>query len=166
MWFDVEAVPLAFTESSPYHIENIVRIEASPARVFEIWATGERQRDWFQDFVDNRWTSPAPHGVGAEREVELALLTVKERFLAWEPGKRMTFHIYGITLPLVTAMVEDLRLEPDGEGATRMTWRVHYRPSLLMRLVHPVGRAVFGRLFRRSAAGLARYAKDHPTAPS
>ncbi len=160
MWFDVEAVPLAFTESSPYHIENVVRIEASPERVFEIWATGERQRDWFKDFVDNRWTSPAPYGVGSEREVELALLTVKE------PGKRMTFHIYGITLPLVTAMVEDLRLEPDGAGATRMTWRVHYRPSLLMRLVHPVGRAIFGRLFRLSAEGLVRYAKEHPRSPS
>jgi uncharacterized protein YndB with AHSA1/START domain len=165
MWFDVEAVPLSFTESSPYRIENVVRIEASPARVFAIWATGERQAEWFQDFVANRWTTPAPYGVGSEREVELEILTVKEHFLAWEPGARMAFRIYAITLPVVSAMIEDLRLEPEGEAATRMTWTVHYRPTLMMRLVHPVARAIFARLFRKSAQGLARYAKAHPTGP-
>ena len=162
MWFDVEAAPLSFTESAPYRFENVVLIDAPPARVFDIWATGEAQKDWFQDFVDNRWKT-ATRGVGAEREVELKLLTVKERFLVWEPGKRLTFTIYGITLPLLKAMVEDITLEPAGEHATRMIWRAHYTPSLLMRAVHPIARMIFGELFKNSAEGLARYAKAHPT---
>jgi len=162
MWFDVEAVPLSFTESSPYRFENVVLIDAPPARVFDIWATGEGQKEWFQDFVANRWTSAA-HGVNAEREVELKLLTVRERFLVWEPGKRLAFTMYGITLPLVKAMVEDIILEPAGEHATRMIWRAHYAPSLLMRMIHPIGRMIFGELFKNSAEGLARYAKAHPT---
>ena len=161
MWFDVEAVPISFTESSPYHFENVVLIDASPARVFEIWATGENQKDWFQDFVANRWTSAA-RGAGAEREVELKLLTVKERFLVWEPGKRLAFCMYGITLPLVKAMVEDITLEPVGDHATRMTWKAHYEPSLLMRIIHPLGRMIFAELFKSSSEGLARYAKAHP----
>lgn len=162
MWFEVEAVPLSFTESSPYRIQNSAVVEASAARIFEIFATGERQTEWFQDFVACRWTSPAPHGVGSERDIELKLLTVKERFLAWEPGKRLTFHIHAITLPLVTAMVEDMVMEPMGDRSCRVTWTVHYRPSLIMKLVHPIGRAVFGKMFKASLDGLAKYAKAHP----
>jgi hypothetical protein len=162
MWFDVEAVPLSFTESAPYLIENTVGIDAPAARVFEILATGERQADWFKDFVACRWTSAEPHEVGSEREIELKALTVKERFLAWEPGKRLTFHIYGITIPLVTAMIEDMVIEPTGDRTCRFTWRVHYRPTILMRLIHPIGRAIFGSMFRASAKGLAKYAKLSP----
>ena len=88
MWFDTDPVPLEFTLSSPFHIETVTRIEASPERVFDILATGERQAEWFQDFVENRWTT-ANRGVGAEREVELKLLSVKERFLAWDRGRRL-----------------------------------------------------------------------------
>ena len=32
MWFDVEAVPLSFTESAPYKFETIVLIDAPPGR--------------------------------------------------------------------------------------------------------------------------------------
>jgi hypothetical protein len=162
MWFELEAVPLSYCETSPYRIENSVPVEASAARVFEILATGERQEEWFQDFVAIRWTTPEPHGVGSEREVELKILTVKERFLAWEPDKRLTFHVYANTLPLVKAMLEDMRIEATGERTCRFTWTVHYTPSLLMKLVHPVGRMIFGKMFRASAEGLARYAKAHP----
>ena len=156
MWFDVEAVPLSFIESAPYRFENTVLLDAPPARVFEIWANAEAQKDWFQDFVENRWKS-AVHGVGAEREVELKLLTVRERFLIWEPGKRMAFTIYGITLPLVKAMVEDITLEPVGDRATRMVWRAHYTPSLLMKMIHPLGRKVGYHIYRRPQKVYSRW---------
>jgi uncharacterized protein YndB with AHSA1/START domain len=162
MWFDMDPVPLEFTLSSPYQIETVTRIEATPERVFDILSTGERQVEWFQDFVENRWTTPT-RGVGAEREVELKLLTVKERFLAWDRGSRLAFHIYATTLPFTAAAIEDMTLAPeDGGKSTRFTWRVHYRPTLLARLVHPLVRMIFSRLFRLSAEGLARYAKAHP----
>ena len=161
MWFDVAPVPLSYTEASPFHIENVVLLDATPARVFHILATGEGQEQWFQDFVDCRWSSNA-RAVGAEREVELKLLTVKERFLAWEQDRRLAFHIYAITLPFVNAMLEDWSLEPAGDRATRFTWRVHYTPTLLMRAVHPIARMMFGEMFKASAEGLARYVKAHP----
>jgi uncharacterized protein YndB with AHSA1/START domain len=162
MWFDLEAVQLNFTDSSPYRFENVAVLDAPPERVFQIWATGEAQAEWFKDFRANRWAN-SERGVGAEREVELAMLTVKERFLVWEPGKRLAFHIHAITLPIVAAMLEDLTFEPAGDRGTRFTWRAHYRPSLAMRLVHPIGRRIFGGIFTESIAGLARYIKAHPT---
>jgi len=161
MWFDVEAVPLSFTESSPFRIENVVLIDAKPERVFEIAATSEGQVEWFQDYVDSRWLNGL-RAVGGEREVKLKLLTVKERFLVWEPGKRLSFHIYACTMPFLKAMLEDWVFEPVGDHATRFTWRVHYTPSLAMRLVHPIARMMFGEMFKASAEGLARYAKAHP----
>jgi uncharacterized protein YndB with AHSA1/START domain len=161
MWFDVEPVPLSFTESSPFHLENVVVIEAPRARVFEILATGEGQREWFKDFVGCRWYGSG-RGVGAEREIALKLLQVKERFLAWDQDERLAFHIYAVTVPLVTAMVEDWSLESIGPDKTRFTWRVHYRPSLLMQLAHPIVRGVFARMFKASAEGLVRWAAAHP----
>jgi uncharacterized protein YndB with AHSA1/START domain len=162
MWFEVEPAPLRFIETSPYRFENTAVLDAPPARVFEIWATGEGQAEWFQDFKSIRWTTPEPYGVGSERVVELKALAVKERFLVWEPGKRMAFCMYAVTLPLLKAMVEDLTFEPEGEGKTRFTWRAHYDPSLLTRLIHPIVRMIFSKLFANSTRGLAAYVKAHP----
>lgn len=162
MWFAVEAQDLGFTKSSPYVLENEAIIDASPARVFETFATAENQTTWFQDFVACRWTSSAPHGVGSEREIELKLLTVKERFLVWEPGKRLTFAIFGSTLPMVDGMVEDMLFEPHAQGKTRMTWRVHYTPKLFMRPAHPILRLVFGKMFKASTKGVASYLAKYP----
>jgi uncharacterized protein YndB with AHSA1/START domain len=162
MWFDARSLDVGFTDTSPFHILNEIEIEAPPARIFDLFATGEGQEEWFQDFVSVDWTSGEPHGVGSERVVELKMLSVKERFVIWERGKRLTFCIYAITLPLVHAMMEDLQFEPTKRGGTRFVWRVHYDPRLLLRAVHPVGRAVFGRLFKKSQLGLKKYAEAHP----
>ncbi len=164
MWFRTENVSLKFTTTSPFRFENSIVLDAPPARVFEIWATGEAQTEWFKDLVDIRWSNQE-RGVGAEREVELKTSTVRERFLAWEPDKRLAFVVYGITLPIVKAMLEDLTFEPVGQNQTRMVWTAHYAPTLLMRLIHPLGRFIFGRIFSDATAGLQRYIKDHPTRP-
>jgi uncharacterized protein YndB with AHSA1/START domain len=161
MWFRTTPSELDFADSSPFRIANVLTIAAPPARVFELFATGEQQETWFQDFKGCRWDSPAPHGVGSTREITLKTLAVKERFLAWEPGVRMTFSIDAITVPLVKQMMEDMRFEPTA-GGTRLVWHVHYEPTLPMRAVHPAARAVFGRMFRRSAHGLRFYAEANP----
>lgn len=158
MWFPTTPSDLSYVDASPDRIAVVQSIAAPPERVFDIVAAGERQDEWFQDFVACRWQSPEPHGVGATREIQLKMLTVKERFLAWERGRRFAFSIDAISLPLVRQMVEDMRFEPEG-GGTRLVWHVHYTPSRVMRPVHPAARAVFGRMFRSSAEGLRRYAE-------
>jgi len=160
MWFSVNPSDLSYADSSPHRIANVVTIAAPPERVFDLFATGEAQDEWFQDFVACRWTSPEPRAAGATREIELKMLRVKERFLAWERGRRLTFSIDAITLPIVQQMMEDMRFEPIDGGNTRLVWHVHYTPSAFMRPVHPVARAIFGRMFQRSAEGLRRYAES------
>jgi Polyketide cyclase / dehydrase and lipid transport len=164
MWFPTGQSELSFIETAPYHFNSVGVIPASAARVFDLLSTGETQKEWFQDFVACRWTSPKPYGVGSTREIELRILTVKERFLVWEPGKRLTFSIDAITVPLIKGMVEDMQLEPISDTSTLLRWRAYYDPSAIMRAVHPVGRAVFGQMFRASTDGLARFAARVPVA--
>jgi uncharacterized protein YndB with AHSA1/START domain len=162
MWFDLTPTDLTFIERAPFHFDNEAVINASPARVFEILEAAEAQTEWFKDFKDARWLSDPPYGVGSTREVVLKALRVKERFVAWEPGRRMAFSIEAITLPLVSAMLEDLQFEPMGEGRTRFRWRAYYQPTIAMRLVHPIARGVFGGMFSASTSGLAAYATKNP----
>ena len=163
MWFRTTESDLSYVDSAPQRIANVVTIEATPERVFDLFATGERQNEWFQDFVACRWTSLPPHGVGTTREIQLKTLTVKERFLAWDRGRRLMFSIDGITLPIVKQMLEDLRFEPlDGGRRTRLVWHVFYTPALVMMPVHGAARAVFSSMFRRSAEGIQRFAERNP----
>lgn len=163
MWFPVVWSDLQYVDSSPYRIANVVEIEASPERVFDIFATAERQTEWFADFVACRSTSKVLEGVESTREVELKMLKVLERFLVWERGKRLAFSIDAITMPIVDQMLEDLRFErsPSGKG-TRLVWHVHYTPAAYMRPFHPAARAIFERMFRKSAEGVKRYAEANP----
>lgn len=162
MWFDLTEASVGFIESSPYRFVNEAIYSAPPERVFDVFAKGEGQREWFVDFVENRWDSPEPHGVGTTRVVELKAISVRERFLIWERGKRMTFSIYKSTLPLVSEMLEDLQFEPAKGGGTRFLWRACYRPSFITRPVHPIVRAIFGRMFKKTTEQLGRWLDAHP----
>lgn len=157
MWFDVEPSDIGYTEISPFQIVNEAIINASPERVFDILAAGENQSEWFQDFVENRWTSPEPYGVGSTREVELKIITVKERFLVWDRGKHLAFTITASTVPAVRRMLEEFHMEPVGDR-TRFRWTAHYTPSRLMRVVHPVMRIQFSKMFAVTTSKLAAYA--------
>ena len=163
MWFDTAPTELDFTTGSANRLTFDALIEAPPRRVFDIFAKGEGQEIWFQDFKAVKWTSPEPHQVGTTREVKLKLLSVKERFVAWDPGVRLTFSIDAITLPIVKKMMEDLQFEAVGEKGTRFVWTVHYKPSLLMKPIHPVAKLIFGKMFRASLDGLVKYAASHAT---
>jgi uncharacterized protein YndB with AHSA1/START domain len=162
MFFKTTPTELDFTTSSPHRLVFDAIAEAPPSRVFDIFARGEGQEKWFADFKACRWTSPEPYKVGTTREIQLKLLTVKERFVAWEEGVRVAFSIDAITIPLVKRMMEDFQLEAVGEKGTRVVWTVHYEPTLVMRPVHPVAKMVFGKMFRTSLDGLVKYAAAHP----
>lgn len=162
MWFDVAPTDLSFIEQAPFLFENEAVINASPDRVFEILATAEEQTEWFKDWKGAQWLSDPPLGVGSTREVSLRALRVKERFVAWEPGKRISFTIYAITVPLIATMLEDMQLEPMGPSRTRFRWRAYYRPTPAMRVIHPIARSIFGSMFSASTSGLARYATQVP----
>lgn len=157
MWFHMDPVSLEWLERAPGTMRFTRELDAPPARAFDVAAKGERQETWFHDFKGSRWTS-GREAVGAERVVRLKLLSVRERFLVWEPGARATFTMFGITLPLVTRMAEDLRFEPlDGGARTRLTWSVAYEPRGPLKRARPLLEKAFAPMFDQSLASLARY---------
>jgi hypothetical protein len=187
MWFDLKPTDLSFIACAPFKLDNEAVINASAARVFEIVSLGEGERVWLKGFKSAQWTSAPPYGAGSTREFTLKLLApnpptlarstggrsavsastrlvldVKERFVVWEPGRRLSICIEAVSLPVVTAMFQDLQMEPMAQGRTRFRWQVYYTPSVLTRLVHPLGRAIFGSIFSSSTAALTRYATGHP----
>ena len=109
------------------------------------------------DFVALDWISPEPHGVGSERKAVLKTATAIEHFLAWDRGRRLSFRVASVSLPLVKAMMEDMRLQPLPDGGTRLDYYVFYTPNLAMKLLHPIVRAFYARMFRQSLINLRRY---------
>jgi uncharacterized protein YndB with AHSA1/START domain len=161
MWFNAKPSDISFIDAAPHRIAAVAEIQASPQEVFDIFATSDHQHIWMKDFVACRWTSEKPHGVGSTRDIELKMLTARERFLIWEPGKRLTFSIDATTIPVTAQSVEDMRFEPIGDGSkTRLVWHVFYAPAPAMIPLHPVFRAVFSHLFTSSAKNLANWVKS------
>lgn len=157
MWFDVHPVGIDYLQRSPFQFRNEAVLNAPAGRVFDVLVEDRDANIWFKDFVACRFTSPPPHGVGTTRDIELKALTVKERFLVYEPGKRLAFCIYASTLPILREMAEDIVLTPLSDNQTRFTWTVHYTPVPWLRPVHSPVRKVFGGMFRETSERLARY---------
>ena len=160
MKFSCRTVDLAFLDSAPIRFVNEVEINASPERVFEIFEDGESWPKWFRDIVKVEWTSSKPFGVGTTRTVTLKTMTVYEKFIAWDPGKRFTFYFTGTSLPIAHAFCEDYQLEALSNGRTKFTYIVAFEPRLLIKMSGPIGRWIFGNMFRTGAKSLAAFMQN------
>lgn len=157
MWFD--QIPRDLDWEAPYEFRNEADLALPPGEVFAIWADIDQWPKWFADIRQGTWTSEAPYGPGSERTVVLKTLSVKERFLAWDPGQRYAFTMTASTLPLTWSIVEDYRLEPR-EGGSRLIWTVKHDLRWYCRPASPIVRMVFGKMFRDATASLQRYCAD------
>lgn len=141
--------------------ERVVRAPAD--RVFDVLATGENQREWAEGYRATTWYGTAPHGTGSVRDIHLRWITVRERFLVWEPGRRFTFGADAMSIPLARRMIEDISVEPAEAGTCVLRWAVHLDVAAALR---PVAGAVvpkvFAPMFDGFAAGLAHYAENAP----
>lgn len=172
MWHRTAESTLEFASPgrAPFHLEFEMVCFAPAERVFDVLTDDREFHEWLEPLVEVRWSTPAPHGVGSKREVvmdnlapagrgradKVTSLRVKETILAWDRGRRFAFSIDALTLPLVKQMVEDIQLERIDAKRTRLTYRVHYRPTLLMRAIHPIAREFFGKMFRDAVRNIAR----------
>lgn len=161
MWFSLNECELGFCEASPFQIKNEVLLDCDAPTAFSLLAEDRHLEAWLEGCKRARWTSELPRGVGSTREVVLDTIAVREKFVAWEPGVRMTFTGTEISAPLTRRVMEDFRFESLGPNATRFLWTLHYEPRLFMRPIHPIVRAVFRRLFKRSLDRLVVIAKEH-----
>jgi uncharacterized protein YndB with AHSA1/START domain len=158
--FACREVDLGFLESAPVRFVNQVEIDAPPERVFEVLEDGESWPKWFKDIVRVEWTSPKPFGVGTTRTVTLKTMTVYEKFIAWDPGKRFTFYFTATSTPSAHAFIEDYRLKASGQGGTKFTYTVAYEPRLPLKMAGPVAKLILGNMFRNGARSLAAFMKE------
>ena len=149
--------PLEFAHSSPGFFLHEIDLDASPDAVFAVFADIATWPRWTYDMREARWMGEQHEGVGALRHVTLGPTRALERFLAWEPGRRLAFRVEEVNVPLLRAFVEDWRLEPLAGGRTHLIWRVGYETSWLGWLVQPFLRPVFRWQFRQTLLGLQRY---------
>jgi uncharacterized protein YndB with AHSA1/START domain len=161
----VALTPTALDEvpALTHHLRSDRTVAAPAGRVFDVLATGEHQDRWAEGFRGVDWHGSGPRGVGSVRDVRLRWITVRERFLAWEPGARFAFSADAMSLPLARRLVEDITLTPLDDDRCRLTWEVHLTPAAaLTPLAGPLVARVFRPLFDGFAAGLARYAAAQP----
>jgi len=157
MKFECRKVGEDFINSAPERFVNVVEVNASPEKIFEIFEDENQWPLWFKDIVKVTWTSPKPFGVGTTRTVKLKPLTVYENFIVWETNKRFTFYLTHTSLPLAHALIEDYVLEPIDDGKTKFTYTVVYDPKPILKLAGPLGKMAFGRMFKNAAKGLKKY---------
>jgi hypothetical protein len=148
-----------FLANPPESMEFEGTIDRSADDVFDILADPSKLGLWLKDLKSARWLTEPPHGEGSKRRVTLKLITVEERFVVWERGKRFAFVMDATSLPIVEAMGEDMRIDSRGETRCHVTWRVAYAPTSIGRVVRPVARFVFSKLFHDSLVSLKALAE-------
>jgi hypothetical protein len=146
-WFGSASVDPSFFDAAPVVYRAVFAI---PRPAGEVWAGMVDGARWCRSTARVTWTSPTPHGVGSARSVRTraGLSEIKEMFLRWEEGRRMSFFVSESTLPFFRRLAEDYVIEPAGPSSCELTWTIAVEPTLLGRLAGPVNRALSRSLFR------------------
>ncbi|HTJ85339.1 MAG TPA: SRPBCC family protein [Polyangiaceae bacterium] len=149
---------LDFFARAPLKLQDRAVIGKSPDEVFAALADVSTWTKWFPLMTRCEWVTKETACVGAERVVSLTLLgTYRERFLAWEPGKRFAFTMTESSSPLARAIAEDMILSPvDGGSATAIDWTMAAQPTIVGRLGRPILMATMRRVFREGGLRLGR----------
>ena len=117
-------------ETAPLVIPATVELDATPAAVWEALGS-DAMWSWFPPLDRLRWLSARPLGEGAVRTIRVTrLFTLEEHFYRWEEERRATFHVVGVTRPVLSALAEDFLLEPLPGDRTRLTWTFALDPRL------------------------------------
>ncbi len=146
-WADLRegAAPVALSAVLP----------ATPQRVFATLVDPEPWPRWLSMVQAVVYRSEA-RGVGCERDVTVGTGDViREHFIAWEPGARLTFYVTHSTSPLPSLFMEDYLLLPVAGGATRLRWTVQMALHAPASLLTPVAKAYFASQAKAGLSSLA-----------
>jgi Polyketide cyclase / dehydrase and lipid transport len=150
---DLTPMRLDELDRAPVQIRGDAHVAATPDAIFE------ELRDpslWFPLMRRSAWHTGATSGVGAIRDVDIAMFgTFREHMLAWEPGARVAFAMAATNSPLVEQMAEDWQIARDGDGA-RVSYLIAVRPVARARVLAPALKLLAGRMF---AIGFRRLVK-------
>ena len=138
--------PPEWIDAAPTIAEASVTIDASPAAVWAHIADHESWPTWFEAVkkVERIGTG---EGVGSGRRVSAGPITFDEEFTVWDPNEHFAFAVTKSTLPVFRAMIESVRIEPDGDDRCTVTYRQGLEGHRGMgRLVARLGRQLEGNL--------------------
>lgn len=131
----------AYLRTAPLQITADVRVAAPASAAFRALEDARAWPRWAPVISKVTWTSPKPFGVGTTRTVQMrGGMLADELFTAWEAGRRMAFRFTRTNMP-ADAFAEDWLVEPRGEHACTVTWRMGTTPGRgagSPRLVRPI----------------------------
>jgi uncharacterized protein YndB with AHSA1/START domain len=148
-----------FVERAPLRATAARVVEAPPEAVFDALADAPGWPSWFAEIDGCRWLTPAPHGVGSQREVRLGPVRVTERFIVWDRPHRWGFTFAAARPSIARAGVELVDLEPLGR-TTRVTYHMAVQPPRPATPLTPVLRRRLERVLTAALAGLDDHLRD------
>lgn len=148
-----------FLTEAPLRATTTLRTSVDAGVLFEVLADAPATPKWALPITQARWLSPAPFGVGSRRTLTFARkLTGDERYIAWEPGRRLAYSLEATNVPGIAALAEEYRIDPCVEGGCELQWtlaiEVRGRLEILSKATRPFVRAAL----RRMSRDLVRYA--------
>lgn len=146
---------LNWIDHAPVSVTRTRRIAASSDEIWAAIADHESWPQWF-DALTEVEVLGSGEGVGGRRRVHIRSIAIEEEFLAWEPGERFAFVLTGANKPGIKSMVEDVRLESVGDGATTVSYTQALEP-VAATVTAPLLRRVLPKGLDKGLAGLARH---------
>jgi len=141
-----------------------VCIDAAHDRVWDQLARLEDIQLWSEAIVHARCPPDRAQGIGAERTCRLTGgLVVRERFVAWDEGRSLTY--VGSGIPLVARAWNTWAVRPEnGQSLVTSEARVELKAGWLGRLLEPLVARQIQRTAGRSLAAF-RYLVEHGEPP-
>lgn len=125
-------------EAAPVRVRVESVFKASPEAVFARLEDAAAWPKFAPAITGVTWTSPQPFAVGTTRTVEMVGgMVAEEVFLAWEPGRRMSFTFTRSNIP-AESFGEDWQISPHGDGGARVVWTMGITPKGYSRFTLPV----------------------------
>lgn len=137
-------------------VEVTVRVARPAPDVFAVVSDVRNNPRWQGGMVSCAWTSPPPHGLGATYDQTARFLgrDIVSRFVVdeFEPGRVIRVRTVESPFPIV----ETRRVEPEGDGACRVTAIVGGDASGFFAIAAPLLRLMVARSVRGDYRRLAR----------
>jgi hypothetical protein len=131
MTYKLPEIDDAFFEDAPLVVPATVRLDATPAQVWEALGS-DAMWSWAPIIDQLAWITPRPQAAGAVRRLRLMKVnTIEEEFYRWEPDpptRRATFRVTAQSRRMLDGLAEDFALEPDAGGGTALTWTMAIAP--------------------------------------
>lgn len=160
--FRCEEFDVDYFSKAPVIFQYEQEIPTSPEILFAIFEDEFSWPKWVPGIAKVDWTSPRPFGLNTTRTVTfMGGMEVYERFIAWEPGKEMSFCFTGTTQRIWSAFGEHYKVEDLGGNRCKLTWTVAYEPRFIFAKIHFLVAPIMKKALGSFMDSLSRYARNN-----